>query len=89
MKLITEKYENYIITIEDEERDPLEAGYVNISVAKDDQKFFSGSIRFDGCSNWHFNGNNCLHFCGKEDAVKLGNLMELLYKIADKYVVID
>lgn len=47
------------------------------------QVFLSGSIKWDGCSNWHFDDqDNCmLHFCGVKDASSIGRLMERMYDI--------
>lgn len=48
--------------------------------------FLDGAIRFDGCSNWDFNNvTGATHFCGKDDAISLGRLMEYLYNLAEKY----
>ena len=36
-----------------------------------------GSIKWDGCSNWHF--DPCVHFCGKQQSIDLGTLFGSLY----------
>lgn len=41
---------------------------------------FSGSVRFDGCSNSHLDGE-CLHFCSKSEAVRFGELLGRVYDI--------
>lgn len=46
--------------------------------------FMSGSIRWDGCSNLRFDGQDdiMLHFCGKQSAVDVGTLLGRLYDLA-------
>jgi hypothetical protein len=47
------------------------------------QRFLSGSIKWDGCSNWDWHTDGCLmHFCGRGEAVSIGTLMTKLYDIA-------
>lgn len=48
------------------------------------QVFLQGAIKWDGCSNWHFDEqDNCmLHFCGARQASGIGRLMERMYDIA-------
>ena len=43
-----------------------------------------GSIKWDGCSNWHFDAQDDLmiHFCGPSDTAKLSKLFERLYQMA-------
>lgn len=43
----------------------------------------SGSIKWDHCINMQFL-DQCYHFCGKEQAVRLGSVMERLYDEAEK-----
>lgn len=52
----------------------------NISEAHSD---LSGSIKWDGCSNWNMMPDEArLHFCSREDAINLGVLLGRLYNIA-------
>lgn len=50
--------------------------------------FMSGHIKWDGCSNIKFDEQDrcMLHFCGKKDAMKIGELMERLYDEGSKYI---
>lgn len=44
--------------------------------------FLSGSIKWDGCSNWDFHTDECMaHFCGRKHATSIGRLMDRLYQI--------
>ena len=50
--------------------------------------FLSGSIKWDGCSNWDFHTDECMkHFCGRAQAVGIGALMDHLYQIASERVI--
>lgn len=45
-------------------------------------QFWAGSIKWDGCSNWDFNTEDCMaHFCGVEHAASIGGLMRRMYEI--------
>jgi hypothetical protein len=46
------------------------------------QPFLEGSIRFDGCSNLYF-PDDCYHFCGRRSAARVGQLLDLLYDLAE------
>lgn len=47
--------------------------------------FLSGSIKWDGCSNWDFHDHDCMvHFCGRADATSIGRLMDHLYTITSE-----
>lgn len=50
--------------------------------------FLSGAIKWDGCSDWKFDGqDNCLlHFCSMESATSIGRLMEHMYRIATERI---
>ena len=49
----------------------------------DAEPFLHGYIKWDGCSNWDWHDRDCMqHFCGREDAVSIGALMNHLYDIA-------
>lgn len=60
------------------------AGYsIQFYVYDDDWVIIDGFVKWDGCSNWNFNTENCmLHFCDKDEAAELGKIMALLYEIA-------
>ncbi len=46
------------------------------------EMYLEGSIRFDGCSNLRFLREGYLHFCGKADAIRIGDIMKQLYTMA-------
>lgn len=47
------------------------------------QMELSGSIKWDGCSNWDYHTDDCLkHFCGKADAAAFGRLLDGLHDTA-------
>jgi hypothetical protein len=50
--------------------------------------FLSGSIKWDGCANLHFDAQDecMLHFCGRDDASKVGQLIDLLYDLTEKFL---
>lgn len=51
------------------------------------EKFVSGSIKWDGCSNWDFHTEECMmHFCGSSDATSIGSLMSAFYVIAESLI---
>ena len=52
-----------------------------------DNLYVSGSIRWDWCSNFHFDG--CVHFCGIENMKMQLGLFSYLYEEAKKYVQFD
>ena len=46
---------------------------------------FIGYVKWDGCSNWHFSGDNYqLHFCSQEEAINFGKLIGEIYEWASK-----
>lgn len=51
------------------------------------EPFLHGSIKWDACSNWDWHTSRCMqHFCTKEGAVELGQLMGRLYEIAEREI---
>lgn len=50
----------------------------------DAEVYLSGDIKWDGCSDWHFDEEerNMLHFCSQKDAANLGALLGRLYEHA-------
>jgi hypothetical protein len=52
------------------------------------ERFLHGSIKWDGCSNWHFDiQDDCMiHFCSAQDAAAIGVLLNELYRIADELI---
>jgi hypothetical protein len=44
--------------------------------------FFTGFVKWDGCSNWDMG----LHFCSKKQAVELGTLLGRLYGLAARMI---
>jgi hypothetical protein len=52
------------------------------------ERFLHGSIKWDGCSNWHFDiQDDCMiHFCSAQDAAAIGVLFAELYRIAGELI---
>jgi len=52
------------------------------------EKFLHGFIKWDGCSNWHFDiQDGCMiHFCSADESQAIGNLFRELYLIADELI---
>lgn len=49
--------------------------------------FWTGFIKWDGCSNWDFKTEDCAaHFCGRESATGIGRLMGRLYGITAEHL---
>lgn len=50
--------------------------------------YMSGHIKWDGCSNVQFDEQEkcMLHFCGRKDAMKVGELFNRLYEEASKNI---
>lgn len=46
------------------------------------EPIISGSIKWDGCSNWDFSKQ--YHFCSKTDAKNFGDLLPKLYEWASE-----
>lgn len=46
--------------------------------------FLHGHIKWDGCSNWHFDEQDAmmLHFCGARRTTSIGRLMAEMYRLA-------
>lgn len=63
---------------------------VSLSVFKDNgygftdgDPLFYGTVKWDGCSNWHVVGNSWqLHFCSVKEAREFGMLLEEMYQWA-------
>jgi hypothetical protein len=49
-------------------------------------KFLHCSIKWDGCSDWHFDEqDDCMiHFCGKNHMKEMHKLMDMLYDLAEE-----
>lgn len=44
---------------------------------------FFGSVKWDGCSNWHMPGDNYqVHYCGLQDLNRYSRLIKELYQWA-------
>ncbi len=53
------------------------------AIPADAPAFWTGSVKWDGCSNWDFGTSECMaHFCGRKQATSIGRLMDRLYAIA-------
>ncbi len=50
------------------------------------QVYLSGSIKWDGCANLRFDAQDgcMLHFCGRNDAARVGKLFDLLYDLTEQ-----
>ncbi len=47
----------------------------------------SGSVKWDGCSNWTLGVEDCMtHFCGRSELVGLGELLARLWDLAAEKV---
>lgn len=46
------------------------------------QIWLEGSVKFDGCSNWHFEECMAVHFCTKEQCENLGKLLTMCWEWA-------
>lgn len=70
--------------------DPLLAGKnmqsVPVADIKDAAIFLNGSIKWDGCSNWQFQGQErgFIHGCCKADLVRIGTLMGTCWDLASE-----
>jgi hypothetical protein len=56
---------------------------------KPETRVLDGWIKWDGCSNWTFGRpvpGSMVHFCGKAEAVGIGDLMRRLYEIAAEWM---
>jgi hypothetical protein len=52
------------------------------TVFADGEMFLNGSINWNGSSNWDFNTAECMaYFCGRQQAVGIGRLIDHLYQI--------
>jgi len=51
-------------------------------------RFLYGSVKWDGCSNWHFDiQDDCMiHFCSSEQAEAIGALFRELYLMAAEMI---
>lgn len=59
-----------------------------VSDYREAQPFLSGAIKWDGCANVKFDeqDSTMLHFCGRDDAAKIGKLFNALYDLAEKLI---
>lgn len=49
--------------------------------------YVSGSVKWDGCSNWDFGCAECLkHFCSREEAAELAVVIDRLYVLAAEHI---
>ncbi len=55
---------------------------------EDAHVYLDGFVKWDGCSNWTFAGELCppLHFCDKQEAVNIGELLARLYDWAAELI---
>lgn len=54
--------------------------------AFDGMNSYSGSIKFDGCSNWQFEEDCMTHFCGLESIKEFMEMAEELYRLAEIHI---
>lgn len=52
------------------------------------QVYLHGSVKWDGCSNWHFDDQESamLHFCDREALGNVGALLQRLYDWAGELI---
>jgi hypothetical protein len=48
--------------------------------------FLKGQIKWDGCSDLYLGDSGYFHFCGKQDALRLGALINYLYDKCAEYL---
>ncbi len=48
--------------------------------------FLSGSVKWDGCSNFNLGEGGYYHFCSKQEAIDIGVLLGRLYDWAAKLI---
>lgn len=53
------------------------------------QPFVTGRIDWQGCMNVRFDeqGEILLHFCGRDDAARVGRLFDRLFDLAEKHIL--
>lgn len=101
-KETTEEFENYLIkhrrindvVVEFDVFEIVGRGPDNSPVFEysknDDEpdRYLHGSIRWDACSNWHFDEqDDCmLHFCGMEGINELQRLFGRMYEITKSHI---
>ena len=49
--------------------------------------YLSGSVKWDGCSNWHFDEQDrcMLHGCSRDDLLNLGEIMAACWDITEEH----
>lgn len=49
----------------------------SVDTIEEAEPYLHGSVKWDGCSNWHFDEQDrvMLHGCGKEDIQRFGDVM--------------
>lgn len=76
------------------QRDGATSGPDPVETLEEAELFLHGFVKWDGCSNWHFDAQDSLmlHGCSREDLTRLGEIMarcrdwtrELCTKFADE-----
>lgn len=58
-----------------------------VETIEEAEAYISGSVKWDGCSNWFFR-DDCYHFCGHdeaEDMINVGKIMAECWKMTKQY----
>jgi hypothetical protein len=57
--------------------------YLQPGEEREDKPTIAGSVKWDGCSNLNVEQ---IHFCGRDDAVKLGEVLGAIYDAAESVI---
>ena len=52
----------------------------------DDKADITGSMKWDGCSNFNLSNNTMTHFCGVNDIYELALLLQVIYNYAESNI---
>lgn len=55
--------------------------YEVYSLGSDCELFLHGEVKWDGCSNWHFDEQDIamIHFCGRQSMLDVGKVLAFCY----------
>jgi hypothetical protein len=55
--------------------------YEIYDIYEPDDRYLHGNVKWDGCSNWHFDAQDfvMLHGCCREDLQRIGDIMALCW----------
>lgn len=60
--------------------------FVPVTELGEAERYLHGNVKFDGCSNWHFDeqDHTMLHGCSRADLVNIGRLLALCWDTANR-----